>query len=137
MRFIDTNVFIHAILEIKREDKSIEETKRMARTIINRINSGERALTTVVHLSEFSNVMENYLNIEHLADIISKLLRHDNLIVEEVSKEEYMLSADYAKEFHIGINDALAVVKMEKYNINEIYSFDKDFDMTDKKRLVR
>jgi len=83
MRFIDTNVFIHAILEIKREDKSIEETKRMARTIINRINSGERALTTVVHLSEFSNVMENYLNIEHLADIISKLLRHDNLIVEE------------------------------------------------------
>ena len=59
MRFIDANVFLYAIIKprasLSPTDKNI---KRLARDIISRIDSNEKALTTVVHISEVLNILE-------------------------------------------------------------------------------
>ncbi len=60
MKFADANVFIYAILKPRRELSEKElEIKSRAKAILARINEGEEVFTTVVHLSEVANVLED------------------------------------------------------------------------------
>ena len=59
MRFIDSNTFIHALLKTSRRLEKHEQTlKEGAKQIILRIEQGEEALTTIVHISEITNILE-------------------------------------------------------------------------------
>ena len=55
----------------------------------------------------------------------------DNVKVIDVSREDYLAAADVAPTQGIGINDALALIKMREAGLSEIYSFDKHFDVID------
>ena len=67
MRFLDANVFIYAYYKSKRElsDKQ-KEMKEHAKEIIKRINEGEDVITTVIHLSEVSNILKKALGFDDL-----------------------------------------------------------------------
>ncbi|MEW6593106.1 MAG: type II toxin-antitoxin system VapC family toxin [Candidatus Hadarchaeota archaeon] len=126
---MDANVLIYAYVKPKRalteEEKKI---KQNAKKIIERVSGGEKVVTTVIHLSEVANVLENAVSAETLSKILTSLFSMDNVDVAGVSREEYLLATDMAPTFGIGINDALAAVKMKKAGASEIYSFDKHFD---------
>jgi len=129
MRFLDANVFIYAYLKPKRgladEERKLKER---AKAIVKRINEGEKVITSIVHLSEVVNILENAMTIGTLSELIKGILSSDNILVLEVSTHDYLMAADLASIYNIGINDSLALIKMRERGIDEIYSFDKHFD---------
>jgi len=129
MRFIDSNVFIHAYIKPKRKLKEHERRiKERAKAIIKSVNNGEEVLTTVVHISEIANLLEDFMPLKNVLDIVRGILLKSNIHVVEVSYEDYLTALSIAEKAVIGLNDALAYVIMLQKGVKEIYSFDKDFD---------
>jgi hypothetical protein len=137
VRFIDSNVFIHAILEPKRDlADHEEEIKQGAKDILQRIMAGEASVTTVVHLSEVANILESRTTMENTIQILNSITSIQSLIIEPVNPQEYRSAINYSTIKKMGINDSLALYKMKNLEIVEIYSFDKHFDNIEMKRIT-
>ncbi len=127
--FIDANVFVYAFLKTKRKLQLSEENiKDAAKKIIARISSGEEVFTSVVHFSEVCNILEDFMPIKEAVELEMNLLFQENIVIKEVSGEDYLKALTIADDQEIGANDALAYVLMKEAKINRIYSFDKDYD---------
>jgi len=139
MRFIDSNVFIHAYIKPKRMLQEHERLiKESAKEIIQRVNDGEEVLTTVIHLGEMANLLENFMRHYAALRVIRGILLKENIEVIEVSPEDYLSALPLAEEYGVSLNDALAYIVMRERDMREIYSFDKDFDrFTDIVRISR
>jgi predicted nucleic acid-binding protein len=85
-------------------------------------------ITTIVHLSEAANVLEDVAGIYFAAKFIRDVLLKKNITVED-----YIESAIFAEEWGISVNDALAYLTMKRKGVNEIYTFDKHFEKLDVK----
>jgi predicted nucleic acid-binding protein len=132
MRFIDANVFIYAVLKPKRElNEKEQEIKNASKEIFKRVNEGEEVITTVVHLSEVANVLEDAANLSFAISFLKDILLKRNVSVEEVSDKDYMGSVLLAEEKRVSINDALAYLLMERKGIEAIYTSDKHFENLD------
>lgn len=128
-RFIDASVFIYAFLKTKRKLRENElAIKKRAKEIIRLVNEGEEVLMSTSHFSEIANILEDRMPLKEALKIEKAILLKDNIKILSVSGEDYLNSLEIAKEFDVGINDALAYVIMQRQGINEIYSFDRDFD---------
>ncbi len=130
MKFLDANVFIYAYYKPKRQLNQTEKRmKEQAKSIISDISQGkEEVLITVIHLSEIVNILKHSIPLEQLTRTIRGLFMLDNVKIMGVSKEEYLAATETADELKLEANDALAIDFMKANNINEIYSFDEDFD---------
>ena len=129
MRFIDASVFLYAFLKPKKSvPKDILELKENARRILLRIEKGEKVATTVIHLSEVANILESYTSKTKSIEYIKAILSKPSIHVYDVSVASYSEAVLKAEEYMIGVNDALALVYMEKLGLSEIYSFNSDFD---------
>ena len=130
MRFLDANIFIYAYYKPKRQLSQKEKhMKENAKKIISNISQGkEKVATTVVHLSEVVNILKHGMTMDELAKLITGLFMLDNVEIYGVSKEDYFVAVELSKDLKIDPNDALAIKAMKTSNINEIYSFDEDFD---------
>jgi hypothetical protein len=132
LRFVDANVFIYAIVRPRREmPEDVVAIKERAKSIIRRIDEGERVLTSVVHLSEVANVLERCLSPEELNTFFDSILYRENIEICAVDRELYRLANEFSLHYPMGLNDALALVLMRGEGINEIYSFDTHFDGID------
>jgi len=137
MRFIDANVFIYAVLKPKMAlPEAVLQKKTAAKEIFLRVNAGEPVTTTTVHLSEVANVAEDAAGISFAADLLSAILTKPTINVEPVSADDYRESIRLAQRSAISINDALAVLIMERQGIREIYTFDRHFKQA-KVRIVQ
>lgn len=129
LRFIDASVFLYAFLKPKKVlSKNMLELKENAKRILTRINEGEDVITTVVHLSEIANILETRTSKVKSAEYIEAILSKQTIHVYDVDVASYAEAVLKAKEEGLGVNDALALIFMEKLGISEIYSFDRDFD---------
>ena len=129
LRFIDASVFLYAFLKPKKVlSKNMLELKENAKRILTRINEGEDVITTVVHLSEIANILETRTSKVKSAEYIEAILSKQTIHVYDVDVASYAEAVLKAKEEGLGVNDALALIFMEKLGISEIYSFDKDYD---------
>ncbi|HSV50458.1 MAG TPA: type II toxin-antitoxin system VapC family toxin [Candidatus Acidoferrales bacterium] len=127
--FVDANVFIFAFLKTKRQlQPSEQKLKEAAKKIVARISNGEKVVTSVVHFSEVCNIIEEHLPFDQAVLLEKGLLYRENMLILEVTQEDYMQAVSISETSHAGANDALAYVLMQKENIKTIYSFDKDFD---------
>ena len=128
MRFIDANVIIYAVLKPKKAvPPAVAQMKATAREIFLRVNAGEPVITTTVHTSEVANVLEDAAGLPFATELLSALLLKQNITVEPVTADDYRESVRYAMSLGISVNDALAVIVMERLGIDEIYTFDKHF----------
>ena len=136
--YVDANVFVYAFLKTKRQLQPHElKIKESAKKIVARISKGEKVATSVVHFSEVCNILEDHLPFEEAVILEKGLLYRENVLICEVAQEDYIKAVSVAENHQVGVNDALAYVLMEKENMQEIYSFDKDFDaFTDIKRVI-
>jgi uncharacterized protein len=136
--YVDANVFIYAFLKPKRKLQPHEvNLKEAAKKIVSRVNEGEKVATSVVHFSEVCNILEDYLPFGEALSIEKGLLLRENILVCEVSEDDYLKAISVAEDQQVGVNDALAYVLMKKEAIRSVYSFDKDFDrFTDINRLI-
>jgi predicted nucleic acid-binding protein len=130
MKFLDANPFIYAFYKPRRTLTSRErELKKNAKRILTRVlEDDEETLTTIVHLSEVVNVLKHGMKIEELRNLLLGLFSQRNLKVLGVSPEEYLTATELASELELDPNDALAVLAMRTHEVNEIYSFDSDFN---------
>lgn len=138
MRFVDSNVFIHAFLKPKRNlSQSEARLRESAKKIVTRINSGEKVITSVVHLAEIANILEDNLPLPECARIERALVMNENIDVASISREDCIAALGEADETGVGMDDSIARIVMKRGHMTEIYSFDRDFDtFTDLKRLV-
>ena len=129
MRFLDANVFIYAYYKPKRElTEKEKEMKEHAKDTITRINEGEEVITTVVHLSEVTNILKRALSMEDLYSLLIGLFSMDNVRIVDVTTEDYLGAIELTSELKMDPNDCLAVDVMRCEDINEIYTFDRGFD---------
>ena len=129
MRFIDASVFLYAFLKPKRHvSKEVLKLKEAAKNILTRVEKGEDVIITVVHLSEVANILETYTSKVKSVEYVEAILSKPSIHVYDVNVASYVEAMLKAKEYMIGVNDALAVIYMERLGINEIYSFNRDFD---------
>jgi uncharacterized protein len=128
MRFIDANVFIYAVLKPKTTlPDAVLKKKTAAKEIFLRMNAGEPVTTTTVHLSEVANVLEDAAGMAFAVDLLSAILMKSTITVEPVTADDYRESIRLAQKRAISINDALALIVMERQGIDEIYTFDRHF----------
>ncbi|RLF19404.1 MAG: twitching motility protein PilT [Thermoprotei archaeon] len=129
MRLIDASVFVHAFIKPKRKLKPHEvKIKEAAKTIVKRIDSGEKVAITVIQLAEIADILESYMPLEKALKIEEFILYAPNIKVYEVTKKDCIDALQIAKKYKIGLSDAIAYIIMVRKSIKEIYSFDKDFD---------
>ncbi|MCD6447962.1 MAG: type II toxin-antitoxin system VapC family toxin [Thermoplasmata archaeon] len=137
MRFVDASVFVHAFLKPKRKLKPHEiEIKESAKEIVRRINDGEEVGITVVQIVEIANLLESYLPLSEALKVEEFLLLAKNVNVFDVTKRDCLKALKISRERSAGLSDAIAYVVMMKIGVNEIYSFDSDFDKLNVKRIT-
>ena len=128
-------MFLHALLRPGRQLKDHEvRIKEGAKKILERVMDGEPVSTTVVHLSETANILESRISIERTSQILTSIVSFPSLKVMSVDDQEYSAAIALSAHGNLSINDALAIIKMEKMDMTEIYSFDKHLDV---KGLIR
>jgi hypothetical protein len=100
--------------------------KEKAKEILMKINYGEeRVVTSLVHISEIANVVESLANLSKSIEIIENILNNKNIIVKDVTTQDYIEAVRVANREKVSVNDALAYVIMRNNNISEIYTFDE------------
>jgi len=75
-----------------------------------------------------SNILKHGMTPGDLAAFVQGLLMADNVVVEGVGKDLYLSATDLGRELELDPNDALAVEVMRLNGVEEIYTFDHDFD---------
>jgi predicted nucleic acid-binding protein len=127
IKFIDSNVFVYAYVKPKREiSEKVSRMKEKAKEILMKINYGEeRVVTSVVHMSEIANVVESLSSISKSIEIIENILNNKNIMVKDVTTQDYIEAVRVANREKVSVNDALAYVIMRNNNISEIYTFDE------------
>ena len=130
MRFLDANIFIYAYYKPKKQLTQREkQMKERAKQIISNISQGkEEVAITVVTLSEIVNILKHGMPLDQLTKIIRGIFMLDNVKIHGVTRETYFAAAELGEDLRLEANDALAVDVMRMNNIEEIYSFDEDFD---------
>ncbi|MEA2090322.1 MAG: type II toxin-antitoxin system VapC family toxin [Thermoproteota archaeon] len=134
MKFLDANVFVYAYYKPRR--RLTEKERRMkneAKRVIKGISDGEvEVLTTVVHMSEAVNILKHGMPLEHLIKVILGLFMFENVKVLGVDRDTYFAAAALGGDLKLDPNDALAVEVMRLGGVDEIYSFDEDFEKIEK-----
>jgi len=130
MRFLDANVFIYAYYKPKKQLSQKDlDMKENARNIVTNIVRGkEEVLTTVVHLSEMVNILKHVMLLKEVNDVTRGLFMLDNVKIVDVTRRMYFEASEVGNDLKLDANDELALDVMESNGVNEIYSFDEDFD---------
>lgn len=129
LRFVDSNVFLHAFLVPRRSLTEEEKyVKDEAKGIVKGIEEGEEVVTSTVHLSEVVNIVESGLSLQKSLGFLAWAVTSDNVKVHPVTLQDYEAALPLAKEYDVSVNDALAYSFMVADGIKEIYSFDRHFD---------
>jgi len=137
LRFIDSNVFLHAFLVPRRALTEDEQfVKDEAKKIVKRVEEGEEVVTSAVHLSEVVNIVESGLGLQKSLWFLAWIVMCGNIKVCPVSLRDFEAAFPLARDNDVSVNDALAYSFMISEGVREIYSFDKHFDnFEDVKRL--
>lgn len=82
MRFLDANVPVYAILKPKEGlSEWMKRRKSHANDIFTRVGAGEAVLTTVVHLSEVANILEDAKILPFSIRFVTSMVRKENVEV--------------------------------------------------------
>ena len=93
--------------------RQIVEIKGNAKKIVSQIDGGERAVTTVVHISEIANIVEAKAPRTLAATVVEALLSKENIMVYPVAPGDYIAVVEIARAYRIGVNDAVAILCMK------------------------
>ncbi len=130
MKFIDSNPLIYAFYKPKDEvlDEKKKDLKDKSKTIVSRINEGEKVLTTAIHISEVYNLLKRSYNQKTLNKLVHSLILKENIQIAGVDRKTLLSGQELAINNNIDLNDGIAVTIMQQMDVEEIYSFDAHFD---------
>lgn len=117
MRFVDTNVFVYAVTAHPRFG---EDAKR----VLERIESGELAVTSTLVLCEVAWVLEAMGRQGEIKSTLEKIFSYRSLEVVEVCGDDLLLGANNMAVHKLDFNDGVNVALMMRRGISEVYSND-------------
>lgn len=122
LRFVDANVFIYAIM------KSPLRDYETARRILERIEKGEAAATSLAVVQEVVDFLEYNNRKKEIRPFLTVI--NSYLLMEKLASNwnDFFPAMDDVDSCEIEFVDALTLQVMRKHKITEIYSCDKDFD---------
>jgi len=128
MRFVDSNVFLHAFLRPRRELSEEEgRVKEAAKEIVREIEGGEGVAVV--------NIIESGLGLPRSLGFLAWAISSANMDVYPTDVGDYGSALSVARDRGVSANDALAYLLMKKRGLDEVYSFDRHFDQLDVTRL--
>ena len=132
MIYLDANIFIYAYFKPKKgrilSDK-IKWCKQKAKDIIKKINEEENTYCiSLIQMSEVVNLLKNAMSWEDLQQFIMGLLSNKSIEIVEISKLLYINAVSKISEYKMDSNDISAYLLMKEKEINQIYTFDSQFD---------
>ncbi len=129
MKFLDAHIFIYAYYKPRQQlTEKQKEMKDKSKEILRKINEGEEVTTTVIHLSEISNILKRSLDLNDLSELLIGLYSMDNIKIVDVTKGDYLSAIELMEDITLDPNDCLAIEIIRREGIDEIYSFDGRFD---------
>ncbi len=93
-------------------------------------------LTSIVHVIEVANVLEDAAGFRFAARFVRDILSKPNLKIVSVTAELYFAAAELALEHEVGVNYSLATLIMKEKGLNAAYSFDRHLDRLGVTRLT-
>jgi len=118
MRFIDTNIFIYVATNHPRYGKT-------STTILQRIESGEKAATSTLVLCEVAWVLEAMGRQGDIKETLEKILSYPSLEVAGFDSDDLIVGSNLMVAHRVDFNDAVNLAIMERLGIDEIYSNDE------------
>ena len=118
MRFVDTNVFIYTAT-------SHPQFGEKARSILERVEAGEAALTSTLVLCEVAWVLEAMGRQGDIKPTLEKILSYEALEVVSFNEDDLLVGANNMVTYHLDYNDGVNIAIKERMGVNEIYSNDK------------
>jgi hypothetical protein len=103
------------------------EIKESAKKILEAIRT-ELVATSTVHVSEIANILEARMGQEKASRAILSIINIQGLSILSVSEEHVKSASVLSQIINLGFNDTIAYLLMQENKINQIYSFDRDFD---------
>ena len=116
-RFVDTNVFIYAATD----HPGFGET---ARSILERIEAGEAAVTSTLVLCEVAWVLEAMGRQGDIKPTLEKILSYGALEVVSFDEDDLLVGANNMAVYHIDFNDGVNAAVMDRMDVTEVYSND-------------
>ena len=134
MQYVDTNIFIRYFT---RDD---QEKAEACYLLFEKANRNEATLTTselVIAEVVFILSSKRLYNLSR-QDVRIRLYPILSLPgLRLAHKQQYLRALDLYSNYTIDFEDALSVAFMERNEIAEIYSYDRDFDTIDGSSIVR
>jgi predicted nucleic acid-binding protein len=118
LKFVDTNIFVYAIT-------AHPKFGEIAKSILEKIEKGEKALTSLLVLLEVSWILEAMGKQGYIRSTLDKISSYDSLAIEEVSLRDLQIGAILMGQHEIDLNDGINLAIMEREGIREVYSNDK------------
>lgn len=116
-RFVDTNVFIYSATN----HPQFGET---AKRILERIELGEKAVTSTLVLCEVAWVLEAMGKQGDIKPTLEKILSYKSLEVVGFDQDDLLVGANNMRLYSINFNDGINVAIMTRIGIYEAYSND-------------
>lgn len=126
MRFVDTNVFIRFLTnDIPQKADACEEVFKKA------VEKKEIVFTTDLVIAEIIWVLESFYELqkEEVQTKVEKILNTPNLVCP--NKDMILRALALYKEKNIDYIDAYNALILKEKGIDELYSYDKDYDRID------
>lgn len=118
MRFVDTNVFIYHITAHKKFGEA-------AKKILQRIEDGEQAITSIVVLQEVTWVLEAMGEQSKIKETLEKIFSYKTLDVKGIDEKNLIQGCYYMNSYHVDFNDGVNISVMRGHDVGEVYSNDR------------
>jgi predicted nucleic acid-binding protein len=117
-RFVDTNIFIYALTAHPYFGKT-------AKSILERIEKGEAAMTSSLVLCEVAWVLEAMGRQGDIKPTLEKILSYQTLEVIDFSEDDLLIGASNMSAEKIDFNDGVNLALMMRIGVSEVYSNDQ------------
>jgi predicted nucleic acid-binding protein len=115
---VDTNIFVYALT-------GHPKFGEVAKNILERIEAGEKAVTSTLVLCEVAWVLEAMGKQSEIKPALEKILSYKTLEVVEFNEDDLLVGANNMQIYHVDFNDGVNAAIMERLGIKEVYSNDK------------
>ncbi len=128
--FIDADVFVNAFVPL--DDKR----NRTSRELLTRLEQGQiNLLTDYFALAEAHYIIEKYKGTDKASEVIRKILTFAHLEIVAVDGFAFFEALKRTEKYQLKINDLVHYTIALLRNASGIYSYDKDFNGLEIKRL--
>lgn len=117
-RFVDANVFIYTLTAHPRFGE-------VARSILDRIEEGESAVTSTLVLCEVAWVLEAMGRQGDIQPTLEKISSYKSLEVVEFGRDDLLMGANNMAAQGVDFNDGVNLALMMRLGISEVYSNDQ------------